>query len=83
MKCAFSVVVLVAIAVGAFAVPSGYMYYKPGKTGIMYVQYQKPGSESSGVSAFVAGDSGDTMTVVDGEWFYLVNTDQSFVLIRH
>lgn len=71
MKCAFSVVVLVVIAAGAWAVPSGYMYYKPGKPGIMYVQYQKPGSEPSGVSAFVAGDSGDTMTIVDGELFVL------------
>ncbi|KAL5290825.1 hypothetical protein ACFFRR_010297 [Megaselia abdita] len=68
MKCALSVVVVLAvIAVGAWAVPSGYMYYKPGTPGIMYVQYQKQGAdqESSGVSAFVAGDSGDTMTIVD------------------
>lgn len=70
MKCALSVVVILAvIAVGAWAVPSGYMYYKPGTPGIMYVQYQKAGAarQSSGVSAFVAGDSGDTMAVVDGE----------------
>lgn len=67
MKCALSVVVVLAvIAVGAWAVPSGYMYYKPGTPGIMYVQYQKPGAD--GVSAFVAGDSGDTMTIVDGEF---------------
>lgn len=69
MKCTLSVVFVLAVIVGAWAVPSGYMYYKPGAPGIMYVQYQQPGagSESSGVSAFVAGGSGDTMTIVDGE----------------
>uniref|UniRef100_T1GAN4 DUF4794 domain-containing protein n=1 Tax=Megaselia scalaris TaxID=36166 RepID=T1GAN4_MEGSC len=68
MKCVLSVVaVLALVAVGAWAIPSGYMYYKPGTPGIMYVQYQKHGvgSQSDGVSAFVAGESGDTMSIVD------------------
>lgn len=68
MKCVLSVLVLVAV--GAFAIPhGGYMYYKPATQGIMYVQYQKNGvgSQSDGVSAFVAGESGNTQSVIDGE----------------